>query len=90
MADSSRASSHPDFWNTRYEREDHLFGAAPNAFVTAAAHRLPPDSDVVEVRAAFGDEIVRCNAADVHFREGQLLNGHAAIARTVVHRAKED
>jgi len=212
VADSSRASSHPDFWNTRYEREDHLFGTAPNAFVTAAAHRLPPESEVVEVgageartlawlarehghrttavdfsskalataaqwaeahdlpldtvqadmrtwrpdrqwdaaivtflqllpderpalyrllrrivrpggwilgewfrpdhlagdydrmgpsradrmvpreevRAAFGDEIVRCNAADVHLREGRLLNGHAAVVRTVVHRAKED
>lgn len=212
MADSSRASSHPDFWDTRYEREDHLFGTAPNAFVTEAAHRLPPESEVVEVgageartlawlarqhghrttavdfspealataaqwaeahdlpldtvqadvrtwspdrqwdaalvtflqllpderpvlyrllrrivrpggwilgewfrpdhlagdydrmgpsqadrmvpreevRTAFGDEIVRCHAADVQLREGPLLNGHAAVVRTVVHRAETD
>lgn len=51
MADSSRASSHPDFWDTRYEREDHLFGTAPNAFVTEEAHRLPAKCDVVEVGA---------------------------------------
>lgn len=211
MPDSSRASSRPDFWDTRYEREDHLFGTAPNAFVTKAAHRLPPESEVVEVgagegrtlawlarehghrttavdfssealtvaaqwaraqdlsldtvqadvrawrpdrqwdaaivtflqllpderpalyrllrrivrpggwilgewfrpdhlsghydrmgpsradrmvsgeevRAAFSDDaVVRCEAADVHLREGPLLNGHAAVVRTIVHRAE--
>jgi len=51
MADSSRASSHPDFWDTRYEREDHLFGTAPNAFVEGEAHRFPHKSDIVEVGA---------------------------------------
>lgn len=213
MADSSRASSHPDFWDTRYEREDHLFGTAPNAFVTEEAHRLPPESEVVEVgagegrtlawlarepghrttavdfsaealavaaqsataqdlsldtvqadarawspdrhwdaaivtflqllpderpalyrllrhivrpggwilgewfrpehlsgtydrmgpsradrmvsvgevRTAFsGDAVVQCEAADVHLGEGPLLNGHAAVVRTVVHRTDED
>jgi hypothetical protein len=50
VADSSRASSHPDCWNTRYEREDHLFGTTPNAFVTAAAHRLPPTYICVKAR----------------------------------------
>lgn len=210
MSDSSRASSRPDFWDTRYEREDHLFGVAPNAFVTEEAHRLSPGSEVVEVgageartlawlarerghrttavdfsaealstaaqwaeaqdlpldtiqtdvrtwtpdrqwdaalvtflqllpderqglypllrqivrpggwilgewfrpdhlagdydrigpsradrmvpkkevRAAFADdEIVRCEAADVHLSEGPLLNGHAAVVRTVVHKS---
>lgn len=212
MADSSRASSRPDFWDTRYEREDHLFGTAPNAFVTEEAHRLPPESEVVEVGAgeartlawlarehghrttavdfsgealataaqraearalpldtirtdvrtwtadrqwdaaivtflqllpderpalyrllrhivrpggwilgewfrpdhltgsydrmgpsradrmvpveevhtAFsGDTVVQCEAADVHLREGPLLNGHAAVVQTVVHRTDE-
>lgn len=210
MTDSSRASSHPDFWDTRYEREDHLFGTAPNAFVTEEVHRLPPESEVVEVgageartlawlareygcrttavdfsaealataaqwaegqhfpldtiqtdvrtwtpdqqwdaalvtflqllpderqglyqllhqivrpggwilgewfrpdhltgdydrigpsradrmvpekevRAAFADDtIVRCEAADVHLCEGPLLNGHAAVVQTVVHKS---
>jgi hypothetical protein len=50
VADSSRASSHPDFWDTRYEREDHLFGTAPNAFVTAAGHRLPPTFSSAKAR----------------------------------------
>lgn len=213
MADSSRASSHPDFWDVRYEREDHLFGTAPNAFVTEEAHRLPSESEVVEigagegrtlawlarehghrttavdfsaealataarwgeahelpldtiqadvrawtpsrqwdaalvtflqlladerqdlyrllrhvvrpggwilgewfrpdhlsgtydrmgpsradrmvpvkeVRTAFAtDEIVRCEGADVHLHEGPLLNGHAAVVRTVVHRTDGD
>lgn len=213
MPDSSRASSHPDFWDTRYEREDHLFGTAPNAFVAREAFRLSPACEVVEVgageartlawlahehghattavdfssealstaaqwaevhdltletvqadvrtwtpvrqwdaalvtflqllpderpvlyqllrsivrpggwilgewfrpdhltnpydrmgpsradrmvpaeevRSAFvDDEIVRCDAADVHLREGALLNGHAAVVRAVVRRTDED
>lgn len=51
VANSARASSHPDFWDTRYEREDHLFGTAPNAFVAQEASRLSPACEVVEVGA---------------------------------------
>lgn len=51
MSDSTRPSSHPDFWDTRYEREDHLFGTAPNAFVAEVADRLPSGREVVELGA---------------------------------------
>ncbi len=51
MADSERPSSHPAFWDARYEREEHLFGTAPNAFVAEEAYRLPPESEVVELGA---------------------------------------
>jgi len=54
VADSSRPSSQPDFWDVRYEREDHLFGTGPDAFVRSEAHRLPPGSDVVELGAGEG------------------------------------
>ena len=54
MSDSPRPSSRPDFWDVRYEQDRHLFGAGPNAFVKAAAHRLPPESAVVELGAGEG------------------------------------
>ncbi|MFB6271755.1 MAG: cyclopropane-fatty-acyl-phospholipid synthase family protein [Salinibacter sp.] len=54
MSDPDRPSSHPDFWDVRYEREEHLFGTSPNAFVAQEAHRLPPESDVVELGAGEG------------------------------------
>ena len=54
MSDSPRPSSRPDFWDVRYEQDRHLFGAEPNAFVKAAAHRLPPESAVVELGAGEG------------------------------------
>ncbi len=54
VSDSSRPSSHPEFWNVRYERDEPLFGAEPNAFVEEQAHRLPPESAVVELGAGEG------------------------------------
>lgn len=54
MSDSDRPSSQPDFWDVRYEREEHLFGTAPNAFVVREAHRLPSASEVVELGAGEG------------------------------------
>jgi SAM-dependent methyltransferase len=54
VSDSERSSSQPDFWNVRYQREDHLFGTAPNAFVADEAHRLPSGSAVVEIGAGEG------------------------------------
>jgi hypothetical protein len=44
---------------------------------------------VGEVRSAFNDEsIVQCAPADVHLREGTLLNGPAAVVRAIVRRAE--
>ena len=54
MSDSERPSSRPDFWDVRYEREEHLFGAAPNGFIVEEAHRLPRESEVVELGAGEG------------------------------------
>lgn len=54
MSDSDRPSSQPDFWDVRYEREEHLFGTAPNAFVAEEAQRLPSGSEVVEGGAGEG------------------------------------
>ncbi len=54
MSDSPRPSSQPEFWDVRYERERHLFGAEPNGFVKAEAHRLPAESEVVELGAGEG------------------------------------
>lgn len=54
MPDSERPSSQPDFWDVRYEREEHLFGAAPNAFVAEEARRLPPECEIVELGAGEG------------------------------------
>lgn len=38
-----------EFWNSRYDREDYLFGEAPNAFLTAQAHRLTPGASALAV-----------------------------------------
>ncbi len=54
MSDPSRPSSQPDFWDVRYDRERHLFGAEPNAFVKAEARRLPSKSEAVELGAGEG------------------------------------
>jgi SAM-dependent methyltransferase len=58
MPDAERESSRPEFWDVRYEREAHLFGTAPNAFVQEEAHRLPPESEVVELGAGEGRTLV--------------------------------
>lgn len=52
--DPSRPSSRPAFWNERYDANDHLFGTGPSAFVAAEAHRLPPESEVLELGAGEG------------------------------------
>lgn len=54
MSDPDRPSSQPDFWDVRYEREEHLFGTSPNAFVAQEAPRLPPESAVVELGSGEG------------------------------------
>ncbi len=50
----SRPSSQPPFWDERYAANEHLFGTAPNAFVASQAHRIPKDSDVLELAAGEG------------------------------------
>ena len=38
-----------DFWNTRYDRQDYLFGEAPNAFLAAQIDRLTPGMTALAV-----------------------------------------
>lgn len=37
------------FWDSRYDREDYLFGEAPNAFLAAQAERLTPGMTALAV-----------------------------------------
>ncbi|PSQ68328.1 MAG: class I SAM-dependent methyltransferase [Bacteroidetes bacterium QH_2_67_10] len=41
----------PRFWDEKYESREALFGTAPNAFVRAAASRIPQGARVAEVGA---------------------------------------
>ena len=50
-ANSSRRTSAPDFWETRYTQHDALFGRGPSAFVARHAGWIPPNSDVVDLGA---------------------------------------
>ena len=38
-----------DFWNTRYDRQDYLFGEAPNGFLAAQIDRLTPGMTALAV-----------------------------------------
>ena len=38
-----------DFWNSRYDRQDYLFGEAPNAFLAAQVERLQPGMTALAV-----------------------------------------
>ena len=58
IAISDRASSHAEFWDVRYERETHLFGTQPNAFVASAAEYVPAEADVVELGAGEARNLV--------------------------------
>lgn len=42
-------SSPREFWNNRYDRQDYLFGEAPNAFLAAQAGRLKPGMTALAV-----------------------------------------
>jgi hypothetical protein len=66
MSDSDRASSQPSFWDPRYAAHDHLFGAEPNAFVAAEAHRLPSHCTVVELGAGEGRTVAWLCAEQGH------------------------
>lgn len=90
-----RASSQPDFWDVRYERENHLFGTGPNAFVASQAGRIPTGADVVELGAGEGRNLIYlaaergCRATAVDFaptalQEASALAGrHSVPLRTV-------
>lgn len=56
--DPERKSSQPAFWNERYEGAPYLFGTAPSAFLLAEAHRIPPRSDLVELGAGEGRNLI--------------------------------
>ena len=38
-----------DFWNSRYDRQDYLFGKTPNAFLAAQIARLQPGMTALAV-----------------------------------------
>lgn len=82
-----RDSSHPTFWEVRYEREDHLFGTEPSAFVRAQAHRIPSGASVVEVGAGEARTLVWCarehdhRVTAVDFAANALANARHLAAR---------
>jgi len=90
-----RASSQPDFWDVRYEREDHLFGTGPNAFIASQTERIPRGADVVELGAGEGRNLIHlaetrdghCTAVDfapTALREAEALAAlHGVPLRTV-------
>ncbi|MHA7886832.1 SAM-dependent methyltransferase [Roseicyclus sp.] len=45
-------------WDSRYAREDYLFGQAPAAFLVAQAHHLPPGARVLSVADGEGRNAV--------------------------------
>lgn len=47
-----------DFWNSRYDRQDYLFGEAPNAFLAAQVERLQPGMTALAV--ADGEGATAC------------------------------
>lgn len=53
-----RPSSQAAFWDERYAREPSLFGLRPNAFIEAQATRIPPGSDVLELGAGEGRNVL--------------------------------
>ncbi|NBB74225.1 MAG: methyltransferase domain-containing protein [Bacteroidetes bacterium] len=85
-----RESSQPAFWEVRYEREEHLFGTAPNTFVATVADRVPPGADVVELGAGEGRNLIflaetrDCSGTAVDFAPTALQHAEQlATTRTV-------
>lgn len=78
-----RASSQPDFWDVRYEREEHLFGTGPNAFIASQAERIPRGADVVELGAGEGRNLMHlaatrnCRGTAVDFASTALQQAKA-------------
>ncbi|MBN9480377.1 MAG: class I SAM-dependent methyltransferase [Bordetella sp.] len=67
-----------EYWNTRYDREDYLFGEAPNAFLAAQVDRLRPDMTALSI-------------ADGEGRNGVWLaqQGLAVVTTDIAPRAVE-
>lgn len=67
-----------EYWNTRYDREDYLFGEAPNAFLAAQIDRLRPDMTALSI-------------ADGEGRNGVWLaqQGLAVVTTDIAPRAVE-
>ncbi|NBC15901.1 MAG: methyltransferase domain-containing protein [Bacteroidetes bacterium] len=55
---ADEASERATFWDEKFGRNPELFGTAPNAFVAAQAHRLAPESRVLELGAGEGRNAV--------------------------------
>ncbi len=87
MSTSPRASSQPEFWDVRYEREDHLFGTAPNAFVAAEASRISPNSDVVALGAGEGRTLLWL--ARTHGHRGTAVDFSGSALATAARWARE-
>ena len=67
-------------------RPDHLTGPYDRMGPSTADRMVPRE----EVRTAFaGDEIFRCDAADIPLHEGPLLKGEAAVVRVLVRRTDD-
>ncbi len=64
-----------DFWNTRFEREQYLFGTRPAAFLAQHAHYIPPQSRVLV-------------PADGEGRNGVFLakQGHRVVATDIAEK----
>lgn len=79
----TRASSRPDFWDVRYEREEHLFGTGPNAYIASQAERIPRGADVVEFGAGEGRNLIHlaetrgCHGTAVDFAPSALQQAEA-------------
>ena len=53
-----------DFWNTRYARDDFVYGTEPNDFVAEVAARIPPGSAATFLgRAARAAELLASNVS---------------------------
>lgn len=62
----TRASSDPAFWNERYDEDGYLFGRGPCGLVEEEADRLERGSDVVELGAGEGRNLVYLARAGGH------------------------
>ena len=44
----------PSFWNSRFDRDEPVYGTAPNAFLASHADRLPEDGAVLDLAGGEG------------------------------------
>ncbi len=82
-------SEQQQFWNGKFDREDHFYGTEPNAFIEAQSHLIAPEGRVLclgegEGRNALylvkeGHDVVALDASDVGLRKAEALvkrHGH--------------